>query len=116
LQDLNESDVVGMTIQNQVNLKDKPIGISFRRKDQLSRQLVWNAFEKVSRSNSRFNELDTLVMTIHSVKMPVNLSARNQERGQTAFGNGTSEDKYGRGEGKGKLPCSNINNSDCQSR
>ena len=36
LRDVNDSDMVGITIQNEVNLLDKPIDISFRRKDQLS--------------------------------------------------------------------------------
>jgi len=53
----------------QENL-DKAIGISFRRKDQLSGEVIWSVFEKVSQSNSIFNALDTLVVTVHSVKMP----------------------------------------------
>ena len=36
LQDVSDSDMVGKTNQNQVNQNDKPIGNSFRRKDQLS--------------------------------------------------------------------------------
>ena len=36
LNEVDDSDMVGITIQNQVNQNDKPIGISFRRKDQLS--------------------------------------------------------------------------------
>jgi len=35
LQNLSDSDMVGITIQNRVNQNDKPRGISFRRKDQL---------------------------------------------------------------------------------
>ena len=31
LQDVSDSDMVGITIRNQVNQNDKPIGISFRR-------------------------------------------------------------------------------------
>ena len=53
-----------------MNQNDKAIGISFRRKDQLSGDVIWSVFEKVSQSNSRFNALDTLVVTVHSVKMP----------------------------------------------
>jgi len=34
LRDVVHSDMVGITIQSQVNLNDKPNGISFRRKDQ----------------------------------------------------------------------------------
>jgi len=71
LQDVSDDDVVGITIQNQVNQNDKPIGISFRRKDQLSGEVIWSVFEKVSQSNPRFNALNTLVVTVHSLKMPV---------------------------------------------
>ena len=53
------------------NQNDKPIGISFRRKDQLSGEVIWSVFAKVSKSNARFNTLDTLVVTVHSVTMAV---------------------------------------------
>jgi len=33
--------------------------------------MIWSVFETVSQSNSRFNALDTLVVNLHSVKMPV---------------------------------------------
>jgi len=36
LQDVSADYMVGITVQNQVNQNDKAIGISFRRKDQLS--------------------------------------------------------------------------------
>jgi len=68
-------EMVGITIQNQVNQNDKPIGITFRRKDQLSGEVIWSVFEKVSPSNARFNALDTLVVTVHSVKMPLSVMA-----------------------------------------
>jgi len=71
LQDVSDGDMVGITIQNQVNQIDKPIGISFRRKDQLSGEVIWGVFEKLSQSNARVNALDTLVVTVHSVNMPV---------------------------------------------
>jgi hypothetical protein len=32
---------------------------------------VWRVFEKVIQSNARFNVLDRLVITVHSVRMPV---------------------------------------------
>ena len=71
LRDVEDSDMVGMTIQSQVKQNDKPIGISFRRKDQLTADLILSVYEKVSQSNSRFNASDTLVVTVHSVRMPV---------------------------------------------
>ena len=48
LQNESDSDMVGITIQNEVNQNNKPIGISFRRKDQLSGDVIWSVFEKVS--------------------------------------------------------------------
>ena len=69
LRDVDDSDMVAMTIQNKVNQNDNPIGISFRRKDQLSAEVIRSLFEKVSQSNSRFEAIDTLVVTVHSVRM-----------------------------------------------
>ena len=48
LRDVDDRDMVGITIQNQVNQNDKLIGISFRRKDQLSGDVIWSVFEIVS--------------------------------------------------------------------
>ena len=42
LQDVSDSDKVEITIQNRVNHNDKAIGISFRRKDQLSGEVIWS--------------------------------------------------------------------------
>ena len=44
LSDVDDSDMVGITIQNQVNQNDKPIGINLRRRDQLSGDVIWNVF------------------------------------------------------------------------
>jgi len=62
--------MIGVTISNKVNVKDRAIGISFRRKDQITGDVIWSVFEKVAQSNARFNALDNLVITVHSVKMP----------------------------------------------
>jgi len=76
IQYVSDSDMVGITIQNRVNQNDKPIGISFRSKDHVSGDVIWNVFDGVSQSNSRFNALDTLVVTVHSVMMPVGFRKR----------------------------------------
>jgi hypothetical protein len=68
LQYCGDSDLIGITIYNDVNVQDKVIGISFRRKDQISSDLIWSVFEKVAQSNARFNALDRLVVMVHSVK------------------------------------------------
>jgi hypothetical protein len=71
LRNVGDGDIVGLTIRNQENENDRPIGFSFRRKDQISGEVIWSVFEKVSQSNSRFNAMDKLVIDVHSVKMPV---------------------------------------------
>ena len=71
LEDVGDADMVGITIHNEVNQSNKPIGFSFRRKDQLSSDVIWSVFDKVSKSNARFNASDTLIVSVHSVKMPV---------------------------------------------
>ena len=58
LRNYRDSDTVGLTIRNEVNMQDKAIGISFRRKDQLSEQVIRSVFNKVAQSNARFNALD----------------------------------------------------------
>ena len=71
LEDVVDADMVGITIHNEVNQSDKPIGFSFIRKDQLSSDVIWSVFDKVSQSNARFNVTDTLIVTVHSVTTPV---------------------------------------------
>jgi len=36
----------------------------------MNSNVIWSVFEKVAQKNARFNALDKLVMTVHSVKMP----------------------------------------------
>ena len=71
LEDAGDGDMVGITIHNEVNQSDKPIGFRFRRKSQISSDLIWNVFGKVSLSNSSFNASDTLTVVVHSVRMPI---------------------------------------------
>ena len=58
LRDCSDSDMVGLTIRNEVNMLDKAIGISFRRKYQVSAEVIWSVFNKVAQSNARYNALD----------------------------------------------------------
>ena len=71
LQNCDDSDMVGISIRNELNMRDKAIGISFRRKDQDKTDVILNVWQKVTQSNSRFNALDNLVLEVHSVKKPV---------------------------------------------
>jgi len=68
--------MVGLTIRNEVNVQDKAIEISFRRKDQISEEVIWSVFNKVAQSNARFNVLDKLVV-VHSIKMLVGFRKRS---------------------------------------
>ena len=71
LRNCNDSDMVGLTIHNEVHKLDKAIGISFRRKAQLSEEVIWSVFNKVAQSNARYNALGRLIVVVHSVKIPV---------------------------------------------
>jgi hypothetical protein len=71
LRDLQPSDMVGISIYNADNQQDRPIGLSFRRRDQISRDVRWSVFEKVIQSNARYQALDTLTFHVHSVEIPV---------------------------------------------
>jgi len=71
LRNCDNSNMVGIPICKEVNMRNKANGISFRRKDQLSTDVILNVWEKVTRSNSRFNALDKLILDVLSVKIPV---------------------------------------------
>jgi len=104
LQNVSDSDMVGITIQNEVNQNDKPIGLSFRRRDQLSGDVIWSVFEKVSQSNSRFNALDRLVVTVQVGRdSAFGQDARGfrsccQDQWQTDLCHGPSQEEYHRGK------------------
>ena len=74
--------MVGISIPNEVNMRDNAIGISFRRKDQLSTDVILNVWQ-VTQSNSRFNALDKLVLEVHSVKLPVGFDMGINTKGRT---------------------------------
>jgi hypothetical protein len=71
LQNCDDSHIVGITIRNEENVQDKTIGLSFRRRNQLTPDVIWSVFGKIAQSNARFNGLDKLVLNIHYVKMPI---------------------------------------------
>jgi len=82
LQNCDDSDMIGISIRNEVNMRDKAIGISFRRKDQISTDVILNVWQKVTQSNSRFNALDKLVLEVHIVKMPVGFGRGMKSKGR----------------------------------
>jgi len=82
LRDVNDSDMVGITISNGNNLLDKLIGISFRCKDQLSDEVIWSVFSKVAQSNARYNAMDRMIVVIHPVKMSVGFGKGVKSKGR----------------------------------
>ena len=74
--------MVRVTIHNEINLLDKAIGISFRRKDQLSEEEIWSVFSKVTQSNARYNAMDRLIVVVHSVKIPVGFGKSIKSKGR----------------------------------
>ena len=73
LQNVSDIDKVGITIQNRVNQNDEPVGRRFRRKDHVSGNVIWSVYDSLQ-LNSTFNALDSLVVTVHSVSVPVGFS------------------------------------------
>jgi hypothetical protein len=65
---VDDADMVGLVVRNLEKEKDKPAGFSYRRKDQVSGDVIWSVFEEVSQSNSRFNALDKLIIEVNSEK------------------------------------------------
>ena len=79
LRDLEPSDMVGISIHNADNQQDRPIGLSFRRRDQISRDFLWSVFDKVTQSNARYQALDNLTFHVHSVGMPVGFGKKAEK-------------------------------------
>ena len=66
-----DRDLVGLRIRNTVNVQDKVVGISFRRRDQLKPDLIWAVLSKVIQSNARFGLTDRLEVHLDHVRIPV---------------------------------------------
>ena len=79
LRDIVPGDTVGISIHNEDNQQDKPIGLSFRRRDQISGDVLWSDFEKVTQSNANYQALDTLTFHVHWVKMPGGFGKRAEK-------------------------------------
>jgi len=77
--DVPGRDFVGLRIRNTENVQDKVVGISFRHRDQLKRNLVWSVLGNMFQSNARFVLNDRLDVHLNHVWMPA--------------GNGTTAEK-----------------------
>jgi len=74
--------MVDLSIRNEDNIWDKVIGISFRRKDHLSADVILNVWEKVTQPKSRLNASEKLILKFHSVKMPVSFGRDMETKGR----------------------------------
>lgn len=54
LRDLDPSDMVGVSIHNADNQQNRPVWMSFRKRDQISRDVMWSVFDIVTQSNALF--------------------------------------------------------------
>jgi len=100
LQNCDDSDMVGVSIPNEVNMRDKAIGITFRRKDQLSTDVILNVWQKLHNLTSSFNSLEKLVLEVHSVKMPVGFGGDGRKtKGRTLGALAHLIKKYREGKG-----------------
>ena len=50
LQDLGDAEIVRIAIHNESNQNGKAIGMSFRRREQVSVDAIWRVFEMVTQS------------------------------------------------------------------
>jgi len=82
LRNCDDCDMVGISTRNEVYVRDKAIGITFRWKDQPLADVILNVWEKVTQSNLRFNALETLVLEIHSVKIIVGFGRAIKTKGR----------------------------------
>ena len=81
LRDLQPSDMVGISIHNADNQQDRPMGLSYGRRDQISRDVLWILFDKVTQSNARYQALDTLTFHVHSVGIHVGFGKAETSKG-----------------------------------
>ena len=59
-----------LRIPNTENVQDKVVGISFRRRNQLKTDVLWNIFSKVFQTNVRFGLTDRFEVHLGHVRMP----------------------------------------------
>ncbi|KAK5644649.1 hypothetical protein RI129_005949 [Pyrocoelia pectoralis] len=81
VKDAAPSDRVGVVLRNP-NFPDKPIGLSFRRVDQLSVGVIMSLLEKVMQSNASFFSSDLLVLNVDRVRIPVGYGRKNLTENQ----------------------------------
>jgi hypothetical protein len=106
----SDSDMVGITIRNEVNEQDKPVG----RKDQVSGDVIGNVLGRVAQSNARFDVMYRLIVTVHSVKMPVGFGGIKTKGRQLSVMAHLKE--YRRSEGRTELFSARASYSNRQSK
>jgi hypothetical protein len=68
-QNIPDRDLVGLTIHNTESAVDKPIGISFRSRDQQQSDLMWEVWSKLAQSYAWFAITDALEVRLDHITM-----------------------------------------------
>jgi hypothetical protein len=79
--DVRDRDLVGLRIRNTENVKDKVVGISFRRRLELKRDVVRGVLGKVVKSNVTFGLCDRFEVHLDNVRIPVS-KGREKTKGR----------------------------------
>ena len=77
-----DRDFVGLRIRNTENMQNKVVGISFRRRDQLKPDVVWDVLSTVVQSNARVGLTDCLEVHLYHVRMPAG-NGREKTKGRS---------------------------------
>jgi hypothetical protein len=75
-----DRDMIGLTISNTENVKDKVVGISLRRHDKLKPDVVWDEIGKVIQSNARFGMTDRLEVRLDHDRMQTGNGKHTEKR------------------------------------
>jgi hypothetical protein len=80
MRDCADSDMVGVTLRNMNSTLVS--GISFRRRDRVTDEVIVSAISKVSQSNSCTNALDRLVVEVCCVRLPLGYGGGEKRKGR----------------------------------
>ena len=115
LQYVGDVDMVGIAIHNKSNQKDKPICISFRRRDQIFVDAVWGVFEKVPSQTLDSTLSRRSQWCCIRLRCPRFWLRGYQYHGTSEFGTGPFKEEYSTGQIRNELSGTRPNNRNCES-
>lgn len=60
LRDIDPGDMVGISVHNEDNQQFMTIRLRYRRKNQISGDVLWSVFQKVTQSKANYQATDTI--------------------------------------------------------